>query len=188
MPKDSIRQRMRSRRRALDPELVERAGREAAGRFLQLPFVDRVQTVALYQSIDNELSTDPLFGLLRERGKRPCYPVVAGKLLLFRSVQRIDGFVCGRFGIPEPPPEAGEVPLTEIDLFLVPGVAFDRWGHRVGFGGGYYDRTLAGRRNDSIIVGYCYDFQLLERVPRFDHDVVADVVVTEHRVVFPPRD
>lgn len=164
------------------------AAREAAIRILKLPLLHGAMTVALYRSVDNELSPDPLFAPLAGQGKRLCYPVVAGELLAFRSVDTLSRFAPGRFGIPEPSPSEPEVPVGEIDLFLLPGVAFDLEGHRIGYGAGYYDRTLRGRSPKAILVGYCYDFQLVERVPRFDHDIVADVIVTEHRVVYPPRD
>lgn len=167
---------------------AERAAMDAADRFLGLRITDGVGIVALYRAVERELSPDPLFGPLMGHGRRICYPVVAGDLLVFRSVDSLTRFVPGRFGIPEPPPGEPEVTVGEIDLFLLPGVAFDLEGHRIGYGAGYYDRTLKRRNPEALLVGYCYDFQLVERVPRFDHDIVADVIVTEHRVVYPPRD
>jgi len=167
---------------------IERAGERAAERFLSLSLLDDRLTVALYRPIDNELPVDPLVGPLVAAGKRICFPVVANDRLIFRAEHRFDRFVPGPFGIPEPDPTAPLVPLEEIDLFLLPGVAFDFAGHRVGFGAGYYDRTLADRPERSLLVGYGYDFQLLEAVPSFDHDIVIDLVVTEHRVVYPPCD
>lgn len=188
MPKRSIRERMRSRRRMLSIAEMERAGSDAAQRLLSLPILRDQQTIALYRAIDNELSPDPLIGRLRSMGKRLCFPVVAGDRLIFRGGEHLDRFVTGPFGIPEPDPASRAVPLEEIDLFLLPGVAFDHLGHRVGFGGGFYDRTMAARRTRSILVGYCYDFQLMNEVPFFDHDIVIDIVVTEHRVIFTPCD
>jgi 5-formyltetrahydrofolate cyclo-ligase len=87
----------------------------------------------------------------------------------------------GRYGILEPDPDAPEVPAEEVDVFLVPGLAFDEAGGRLGFGGGYYDELGATVRG--LLVGIGFDFQLVERCPTGDGDVAIDCVVTDARVV-----
>lgn len=86
----------------------------------------------------------------------------------------------GGFGIPEPEPD--RCPLIQpdqLDLVFVPGLAFDNDGYRVGYGGGYYDKLLADLEPSALTVGVCYQFQLIDRCPREDHDRAVDRVITE---------
>ena len=91
----------------------------------------------------------------------------------------------GPFGILEPDRGAPEVPLERIDLFLVPGLAFDGQGHRLGFGGGYYDEigALLRAAGRGLMIGLGFDFQLVESCPAGEGDVSLDCLVTDARVV-----
>jgi 5-formyltetrahydrofolate cyclo-ligase len=83
----------------------------------------------------------------------------------------------------EQPADVGPViPIHEIDVFLTPGLAFDRWGGRLGNGGGFYDRLLAKRRNDSKAVGITVESRMVDEVPMFEHDQRVDWVATESGV------
>jgi 5-formyltetrahydrofolate cyclo-ligase len=88
-------------------------------------------------------------------------------------------------GILQPPP-GRDVALADVDLFLVPGVGFDLAGRRLGYGGGYYDTTLARVRAEVPRVGLCFDEELLEGLPHEPHDAPVDVVVTELRTIRSP--
>jgi 5-formyltetrahydrofolate cyclo-ligase len=93
----------------------------------------------------------------------------------------------GTWNIPEPPKtrwgEAGtEVPPSELDLIIVPGVAFDRNGGRLGNGGGYYDRLLAQVRKETVLYGVCFESQLFDRIEMETHDIPMDFVITEKNV------
>jgi 5-formyltetrahydrofolate cyclo-ligase len=101
--------------------------------------------------------------------------------------------VPGRFGLREPAATAPEIARDELDVVIVPGLAFDAEGRRLGFGGGYYDGIFgnlgsvgaAGKR--PALIGLCYDFQIVAQCPAGDGDVPVDVVVTDARVLRPPR-
>jgi 5-formyltetrahydrofolate cyclo-ligase len=73
----------------------------------------------------------------------------------------------------------GEIAIGEIDLILVPGIVWDRRGHRIGFGGGYFDRLLAARRRDSVAIGLSYDLQLIDKIPSDPWDQAVDLVITQ---------
>ena len=93
--------------------------------------------------------------------------------------------VPGPFGLREPAPSAPEVAVESIDVMLLPGLAFDRAGRRLGYGGGYYDEA-AGRLRAAgrgLLVGVAYDFQIVDRCPAGDADVGVDCVVTDGQVV-----
>jgi 5-formyltetrahydrofolate cyclo-ligase len=90
-------------------------------------------------------------------------------------------------GIAEPLPHCQSLPLDAIDWVLVPGVAFDKRGHRLGYGGGYYDRLLPLLRDDAHRVAGAFDMQIVDRVPIAPHDRPLDAIVTEARIIAPAR-
>lgn len=114
-------------------------------------------------------------------------PRVEGRDLSMRRVSSPQELATGRFGILEPPAAAPEPP-GGWDIILVPGVAFDRKGGRLGRGAGYYDRFLS-RHNDALQVGVCFDGQLVPEVPCEPHDLRLDALITpsELLVFIPPR-
>jgi 5-formyltetrahydrofolate cyclo-ligase len=107
--------------------------------------------------------------------------------LRFHRVASADELAPGPFGLTEPLPTCPEVPVADIDVMLVPGLAFDAAGRRLGFGGGYYDgagRALREARAEAaLMVGYAYDFQVVEACPADENDVAVDLVVTERRLL-----
>ena len=114
-------------------------------------------------------------------GKTLLYPAVEGNEMQFRRVRGLDELVPGRYGIPESTGEAWD-PL-DADLIVVPGVAFDRSGRRIGYGKGYYDKSLHRLEGSGRLMGFCFDFQLFEEIVGEPHDVTMDLIVTEIRVV-----
>lgn len=94
----------------------------------------------------------------------------------------------GFLGIDEPLPHCGPLALDAIDWVLVPGVAFDTQGHRIGYGGGYYDRLLPLLRSDARRVAGAFELQVVEQVPAAMHDLQVDAVVTERRAMAIARD
>ncbi|HYC05451.1 MAG TPA: 5-formyltetrahydrofolate cyclo-ligase [Azospirillaceae bacterium] len=141
-------------------------------------------TIAGYCPIGDELDVRPLMERLHGGGHALCLPVVVvkGQPLLFRRWRPGDTLVPGGLGIPVPGEGAGEV---RPDLLLVPLLAFDRGGHRLGYGAGFYDRTLALLRADGPVtaVGVGYDAQEVPAVPRDALDQPLDWIVTERRAL-----
>lgn len=178
--KAALRSTMRQRRNAI-PELnAQAAARAAARHALALPELEASTIVGLYAEVGSELGTGPLARALLARGTPLAYPrVVAGRgRLEFHRVDDLAALTAATFDIPEPDASAPVVPVEHIDLFIVPGLAFDRSGDRLGWGAGYYDLTLA-RSPAAVRVGYAFDCQLVHQVPRTITDLPMDLVVTE---------
>lgn len=183
MPKRTLRSSMLARRRSLGADLWQSASRAAQQRLQMLGPFQQATRVALYAPLMNELDTALLFVAARQAGKQVLYPLVCDDRLAFHEITALEQLGRGSFGILEPcPVSAGQV-HEPADLMVVPGVAFDLRGHRIGFGKGYYDRYLAGLKQLPILVGLCHDFQLCDEVPAEGHDIRMDYVVTECRVV-----
>jgi 5-formyltetrahydrofolate cyclo-ligase len=133
-----------------------------------------------YSPIRNEIDPVPLMQKLALQGARLALPTVnaRGKSLIFRAWSPGDRLTLGMLGIPEPSPAASEV---VPDIMLVPLAAFDRMGHRIGYGAGHYDYTFAHLRKAKAVIGIGLAFaaQEIEAIPALPHDVRLDFVLTE---------
>jgi 5-formyltetrahydrofolate cyclo-ligase len=142
------------------------------------------EIVAGYAAIRDEAELWPLLSRLHEGGAVCCLPVMQGPglPLLFRRWQPGDALQPAAFGVPEPLPDA---PILRPAIVLAPLLAFDRAGGRLGYGAGFYDRTLAGLRRDGtvIAVGLAHSGQELPAVPTDDHDQPLDWVITEREAI-----
>jgi 5-formyltetrahydrofolate cyclo-ligase len=136
--------------------------------------------VSGFLAIGDELDTMPLLRALHARGYPLCLPVMQGRglSLLFRSWRPDDPLNTRQWGIREP---CDASPLVTPDLLLVPLLAFDRTGQRLGYGGGYYDRTLAQlrQRQPILAIGVACAAQEVDAVPHLDYDQILDGVLTE---------
>jgi 5-formyltetrahydrofolate cyclo-ligase len=140
--------------------------------------------VAGYSPIRSEIDPVPLMRHLETQGARLALPVIIARdePLMFRVWSPAEALVAGSMGILEPPPEA---PQLMPDVLLVPLAAFDRAGHRIGYGAGHYDRTFAQLRavKPFVAVGVAFDTQEIEEIPMQPHDVALDFVLTETRTI-----
>lgn len=137
-------------------------------------------TAAAYLATPDEIDVSPLFERL------PGWKWVLPRIEEDRTVTFRDRDVPRErhaFGIDQPTATGHVTPVPEIDVFLVPGLAFDPFGGRVGHGAGYYDRILAQRRTDSRAIGVTLDERVLGRVPVFDHDQRMDLLATQSSVM-----
>ena len=146
-----------------------------------LPFaVVKNTVIAGYSAIKSEIDPLPLIETLAAQGARLALPAVAapGRELIFRAWSLGDRLRPGPLGIQEPSPGAGEV---LPDIMLVPLAAFDRFGHRIGYGAGHYDLTFAHLRKIKPVigVGLAFAVQEIEAIPALAHDVALDYVLTE---------
>lgn len=175
-----LRRIMCEQRSALDGISRNEASAKVCAQIMQMPCYRRAKTVMAYAAVRGELGLAPVLHDALERGKVVALPRCAGPGIM--HAYRISGWgdlESGTYGLLEPKAECPLVEPAQIDLVLVPGTAFDGAGHRLGQGGGYYDRYLL--LTQAVRVGVCYDFALLERVPRGEHDLSIHAVVTPSR-------
>lgn len=146
----------------------------------QLPEVRRAATVLFYAATNDEVELAGLVGAVRARGARTLFPKVRGDELDLIASTDLRSLEPGYRGVREP--MGPRVDPGFVDVALVPGVAFDPTGGRLGQGGGHYDRLLPLLADDCVRIGVCFACQLVPRVPRAAHDAAVDVVVTETAV------
>ncbi|WP_213741251.1 5-formyltetrahydrofolate cyclo-ligase [Bradyrhizobium sp. dw_411] len=177
--KSELRTAALAAREALSPEQRASAAEAIAARKLPLEITPGT-IVSGYSPIRSEIDPVPLMRKLAERGAQLALPAVMarGKSLAFRAWSPSDRLMLGPLGILEPSPAATElIP----DIMLVPLAAFDRLGHRIGYGAGHYDFTLAHLRKVKPVtaIGLAFAAQEIEAVPALSHDVALDYVLTE---------
>jgi len=181
--KRAMRESARAARRAIDPETRRSASEAVAARALALPRLAAARSVLVFSAMPEELDPASIAAALRDTGVRTAYPRVdaPGRLTLHWS----DGgdLERGPLGILEPAAASPEADPREIEAVLVPGAAFDDSCCRLGLGGGYYDRLLAGLRPGTVTIGLAFDAQVVDSVPAEAHDVVLDYVVTPTRTL-----
>jgi len=175
-----------ARNKQIDKEAMSRT---ICAQFVAHPVYRQAETVMWYVHCRSEVRTQSaLLGEL-EAGKHIVIPYCTkdqqgrNKLGLWR-LEDFAELVPGMWGILEPPKQrwgelGKEVAPEQLDCVMAPGVAFDRNGGRLGNGAGYYDRLLASVRTDAVLIGVCFEAQLVEQVAMDAHDVVMDIVMTE---------
>lgn len=179
--KQDIRKAIAAERKTLDPNWIQTTSLQIADRLQTLGAFQSAETVGLYMAIGGEVSLESLFAVCWQAGKRICIPVFSPETKRYEMAEIKPETPCrtGRYGIREPIAPS-LVPMNDIDLVAVPGVAFDRHGNRLGRGGGYYDRLLEGFRGHAV--GVAFDFQLLPEVPTDKHDQSTGCIVTESKI------
>ncbi|MBD1401444.1 5-formyltetrahydrofolate cyclo-ligase [Pelobacter sp. M08fum] len=173
---------MLKRRRALLPEQVAQLSHLAQQQLVATELFCSAQRLALYSPIHNETATSELFVAAARQGKQVYYPRVVKEGLCMVEIDRPEQLVPGAFGVLEPATDlhsSQQVP----DVILIPGVAFDRRGHRLGYGRGFYDRYLACCSDRAVRVGFCYSFQLCDALPVGAHDQSLDILVTDTETI-----
>lgn len=176
--KQAMRAEVRRRKKQFDREVLDAHSRTIVQRLSESEAWQRARCVLCYYPLADEVDVREALTLALAQGKLVLLPRVVGddlELLRYES----DASLCpGAYGILEPTGEVFPVVrYAEIDLVVVPGMAFDAQGHRLGRGKGYYDRLLP-RLTNACRTGVCYGFQLFDEVPNEPHDCVMDAVVT----------
>ena len=182
MPKTSIRQTVLNRRRLLAADRCLAGSLQVQERLLAQPEFSAAGCVALYSPFAGEVFTELVGDEALRLGKRVVYPRVSGTGLEFYQVDDRKTLLPGTFGVLEPM-SGRPVSLATIDLAVLPGVAFDLSGHRLGYGKGYYDRTFATVGARPLLVGFAFDLQLVGQLPSERHDVRLDLLITETRAI-----
>jgi 5-formyltetrahydrofolate cyclo-ligase len=183
--KATLRRLVLARRAALGPaERIAAAG-AVADALLALPEVRAAPVVLGFVPFGTEIPLEPALERVLASGKRLLVPYVDGERLRAAAVASLEELAPGFRGIREPVRRTPVDP-GEAGVVLVPGVAFDATGRRLGYGGGFYDAFLAALGRGAPRVGVCFDVQVVEEVPAGPGDERVDVVVTERRVIRPP--
>ena len=180
--------RGRARRARDGVNLVERraAAHELSLVLLSLNELAGARAILAYAALPNELDPAPAIWRLRKRGVRIAYPrIEAPGVLGMHFVDHEMELVPGPFGLAQPSEHAPHVSHALIDAVIIPGVAFDEQGTRLGYGGGYYDRLLPMMRPECMRIGIAFDEQVLSHIPTEEHDACVDVLVTPSRIIRP---
>lgn len=185
MPKSSIRRTMLAQRRSLSEKESRSASLSIQHSFLETEEYHHARGIVVYASIHKEVDTEEIVRAAFVSGKKVAFPAVVHHGLVFREVTEISSMKRGIFGIMEPCATGRNFDLDEADIVVLPGIAFDLNGHRIGYGKGYYDKTLHRLEGNGRLIGLCYDFQLVERIAGEPHDVKMDLIITEKRIVRP---
>lgn len=184
MPKRSLRSQLLAERRALSPDSWRASSSKAQLNLLSLDEYAGAECIALYAPAHNETDTALILAAAFQAGKRVLYPAVCGHRMVFRHVERVEELQEGSYGILEPCPTGSDHQADEADLIVVPGVAFDLAGHRIGYGKGFYDRFLQHPGRTAHLVGLCHDFQLTDGAfPSDVHDIPMEIVVSDKRII-----
>ena len=175
MNKQELRQAIRARKRAMTEEDILRRSEILAEKFARSNAYRAAKTIYGYLPYNQEVRTVPMLRRALEEGKRVAVPKVYGDDMKFIYLDDLSQVAKGYAGIPEPVAD-GPVAQDETALVLMPGLAFDRAGHRIGYGGGFYDKFLA-REPHHPTVALCYDFQVMEKIETESFDIPVDVVL-----------
>jgi 5-formyltetrahydrofolate cyclo-ligase len=180
--KEQLRREGFARRDALDKAFRKDAARRIADQALTFPDLQGINPVGAYWPIRSEVDPRPLLEALLDRGQDVALSQILHPHLSWRLWQPGDVLVKGGFGVREPGPDAPEVFPKAL---LVPLVAFDRRGGRIGYGKGHFDRAIAAleAQHPVLTIGLAYAVQEIEQVPIEDHDRLLDVIITEAELI-----
>jgi 5-formyltetrahydrofolate cyclo-ligase len=187
MPSDTqaIRTAMKRRRRALDAKTVQQASLKISAKLWKLPAMRRAKRIAIYMSVAGEIDCQPIIKTAELRKLRIFAPILTRKKLIFAPLKSTTPMVANRYQVLEPVYSRMTcVTPRDLDVVIVPLVAFDKKGNRLGMGGGFYDRSFAFTRlrrkyHRPLLIGVAYDFQRVADLQPQPWDVPLDVVITE---------
>ncbi|MGE5631427.1 MAG: 5-formyltetrahydrofolate cyclo-ligase [Caulobacteraceae bacterium] len=184
--KDLIRKQMLERRSGMNTGDVEKLSGSIMERLLESGLLSCLSDIMVYLDFKKEVKTDSIISYCLENGKNIYVPVCIPETheLVASRIVSLDDLHSGFYGIREP--GLHSIRLSDsrlLDLILVPGVAFDKSGNRLGFGAGYYDRFMSRLGSGVKKVALAYSFQLVDQVPSGEYDVPLDFIVTEKEII-----
>ena len=175
MDKKELRQMIRQKKRAMTPAEIENASARLAEQFYATPYYKNAAVIYGYLPYNQEVRTVPILEQALRDGKKVAVPKVFGDTMRFIYMEDLSRVSEGYAGIPEPVDD-GPVADAKDALVLMPGLAFDRKGNRMGYGGGFYDKFLA-EEPDHPTVALCYAFQMVDAIPCEDYDIPVNTVL-----------
>jgi 5-formyltetrahydrofolate cyclo-ligase len=180
-----IRKEILSRRDSIPPAVKKSKDRAIEERLSGLNEFKTANMIFFFASFRSEVDT---FGMIRtslSNGRRVALPKVEGKALRLYEIKNLDELVSGCMNIPEPSvlTDDRNIDINDVDVVIIPGAAFDETGNRMGYGGGFYDKLLAGLEKSIPIIAPTYEEQVIESVPVDSHDKKVGIIVTDRRVI-----
>ncbi len=181
--KKILRKQMREKRDALTIEEIDIRSKQISEQLLQSSFYKECTHICVYEAFRNEVSCEYITTQALQDRKCVYLPVTdeASKTMEFYQITKATVYREGNYGIREPELDEKSKTLQDKALILLPGLAFDRNKHRLGYGGGYYDKYLA-LHDEHITLALCYDFQIVDELPCEKHDILPDYIVTESEI------
>lgn len=179
--KNQLKEAILEKRNSLSKEEIIEKSKKIEDTLFNLEQYKKSKTIMFFVSFNSEVYTHDMIRKALKT-KIVIIPKVVHKEIEPSVIIDLDNLLpSGKFGILEPI-EIMKIAYKNIDLVLVPGIAFDRGGHRIGYGYGYYDKFLR-KVPKAAKIGLCFDFQVVDRIPKEEHDVPVDLIVTEERVI-----
>jgi 5-formyltetrahydrofolate cyclo-ligase len=192
MTKNEIRLKLKEQRNKLTSKERDSLGTAISNRLFQTDAYINCNMIFPYLSFRSEVDTRDIIRRSVKEGKEVFIPRVEDKDMNFYKVQNLEGLILSKFGISEPPKEEinryKEPWICDNSypkLMLLPGLAFDRYGNRIGYGAGYYDRYLSAFSLTHFYkIGLVYDFQVIDRIPANEFDIKADAILTPSGLIY----
>lgn len=175
MDKTALRKMIRDKKRAMTQEQIAEASLRLEKMFLDTEEYTAAHTVFAYLPYNQEVRTEGIIMKALADGKRVAIPKVYGDEMRFILITDLEGLEKSNMGIPEPITDSPVV-VDATALVLMPGLAFDALGHRIGYGGGFYDKYLA-QEPEHPTIALCYDFQMQPQLETDDFDIPVDKVI-----------
>lgn len=177
--KRALRKEILEKRNKLKKEEIIEKSKEIKEKLFLMPDFINAKTVAFYVSFDNEVFTHSMIKELLGK-KRILVSKVMDNEIIFSEIINFNELKPGKFGILEPV-DINKADYNEIDLIIVPGIVFDKKGHRIGYGYGMYDKLLKKIKCKKI--GLAFGMQLIREIPKDEYDVAVDKIITEKEVI-----
>ncbi len=155
-------------------------------KLFSLPEFIKAKSVFIYVSFRSEVDTFSIIEHSLITGKKVIVPKVEKKerKLYLYEIESTKDLNSGYMGIYEPAPdESKRAGINDVDLIIVPGVSFDIYGNRIGYGGGYYDIILSDKKTNSPVIALSYEEQIVQEIPSEPHDIKVDIIITDQRII-----
>lgn len=187
--KKEFRKKVISLRKTQQPDFIKKNSDIIKDKLLEMDCIKNASTIMLYLNFNNEVITDNLIKELISLDKIVASPItiIKEKKLIPCQIKDFEnGIQYGAYNIREPKPNCSpEINIKDIDVVIVPAVAYDINGFRLGYGCGFYDRFLENIREDTVTIGIAFDLQIFNKVPKEPHDAQLDYIITESRIIIP---
>ncbi|MCS7164137.1 MAG: 5-formyltetrahydrofolate cyclo-ligase [Thermodesulfovibrio sp.] len=180
MNKGEIRKKMLEVRNNIQREIKNQKDERIARAFINLISENKIQSVLLYASFGSEVDTWRIFHFCSKNSIKTAFPKVSANKLEVCWVNDIKELSPGYRSILEPK-SCNKASLEDIEVIIVPGVAFDKKCFRLGYGGGFYDRLLLFKKG--LAIGLSYEEQILDEIPKESHDKKLDLIITDERMI-----